>query len=393
MRSVKRREFLKLAAAGALVACSRSDELETYVEGLMSSKHMPGIAGCLVQNGEVLRELSLGYADIERNIPMTLDTLQNIASISKTFTTTAIMQLWEQEAFRLDDDVNDLLPFKVHAQAPITVRQLLTHTSSIADGTSYPANYACGDSDIPLGTWLEEYFTPGGRFYDAGEVYHEWAPGDRFSYSNVAFGLLAYIVEVLSGDPFEDYCSRHIFEPLGMSETSWHLAEIDTSKHAIPYAWVVDGEPRAPIWGGSSVIGTQAPQDGYAANCLYSHPNYPDGFLRTSVRQLLQFAMAYLRGGEPILLPGTVNTILQGYTDEVVDMGETWVWGLGWFMRKIDGQPVWGHNGGDPGVNTVVELKRDERKGAIVFSNTFIDDYATDLRDISARLLSGQDYV
>ncbi len=201
---------------------------------------------------------------------------------------------------------------------------------------------------------------PGGRFHNAGETYHGWAPGERHSYNNVAFGLLGYIVEVLSGEPFADYCKNHIFSPLRMNETSWYLADIDTSKHAIPYAWVEDAESRAPTWGGESlgVIGAPPERDGYAANCLYNHPNYPDGFLRTSVRQLALYMTAYLRGGDPILKPESVDTILRVHHGDV--------WGLCWFMRNIDGRPFWGHDGGDPGVNTIMELNRDEGVGAII---------------------------
>jgi len=380
---MERRDFLKVAVVSAIAGCSRSDELETYIGELMTSMHIPGVAGCVVQNGETVRELSFGYADVEKKTPMGLDTLQNIASISKTFTTTAVMQLWEGGAFQLDDDVNDLLPFVVNPQAAITIRQLLTHTSAISDGTSYSRNYACGDPDISLGVWLEEYFTPGGRFYNAGGTYHDWAPGDRYSYNNVAFGLLGYIVEVLSGELFGEYCERHIFQPLGMGETSWYLADVDTSKHAIPYAWVESGQARAPTWGGESlgVIGAKTEQgDGYVANCLYNHPNYPDGFLRTSVNQLSLYMAAYLRGGEPILKRETVDTMLRVHANDI--------WGLCWFMRNIDGRPFWGHDGGDPGVNSVMELNRDEGVGAIVFSNTYIDDDATDIRAVNARLIS-----
>ena len=168
---MRRREFLKAAAAGVVVGAARRDALDTYVRRGMNTRHIPGVAGCIVRGDDIVRELSYGYADLSKKTPMGLDTLQNIASISKTFTATALMQLWEKGAFRLDDDVNAVLPFEVRGDAVITYRQLLTHTSSIADGTSYARHYGCGDPKIPLGTWLEEYFTPGGRFYDAARQF------------------------------------------------------------------------------------------------------------------------------------------------------------------------------------------------------------------------------
>jgi len=377
-----RRDFMKGAAATALVGCSGTNELETYVDNLMASKHIPGVSGCLVQNGEIVRDLSYGYADIDNQMPMGLDTLQNIASISKTFTATAVMQLWEQRAFALDDDVNRILPFAVHPEAPITIRQLLTHMSSISDGVSYARNYVCGDPEISLGTWLEEYFKPGGRFHNAGETYHPWGPGERYAYNNVAFGLLAYIVEFISGERFGDYCQRYIFQPLGMTQSSWYLADIDLSKHAIPYTWFEGGKARAPTWGGESlgVIGGKMGTAGYVANCLYNHPNYSDGFLRTSVRQLALYVNAYLRNGDPILKPETVDTMLRVHANKI--------WGLCWFMRSINGRTFWGHDGADPGVNTIMEFNPGENVGAIIFSNTYIDDDATDIRALNTRLIS-----
>jgi len=381
---MRRREFLKAAAAGVVVGAARRDALDTYVRRGMNTRHIPGVAGCIVRGDDIVRELSYGYADLSKKTPMGLDTLQNIASISKTFTATALMQLWEKGAFRLDDDVNAVLPFEVRGDAVITYRQLLTHTSSIADGTSYARHYGCGDPKIPLGTWLEEYFTPGGRFYDAEENFHEWSPGERYTYNNVAFGLLGYLVEILSGEPFPDYCRSHIFAPLGMTETSWYLADIDTARHAVPYTWVEDGVPRSPTWGGEPLgaIGPHVEQDGYLVNCLYNHPNYPDGFLRTSVRQLARYARAYLRGGAPILKPETVETMWQVHSEKI--------WGLCWYVRDVEGLPFWGHGGADPGVNTRIDLNREEGLGAIVFANTFMDDAAAEMRDINARVIGAR---
>ena len=381
--SMRRRDFLKAAAAGVIYGCSRSEEPkgEDYFEDRMETMHIPGLTGCVKRNGEMVREIAYGFSDLDEKTPIGLDTIQNIASISKTFAATALMQLWEQGEFRLDDDVNALLPYTVNPKAAVTFRQLLTHTSSIADGTSYSRNYVCGDPDISLSEWLEEYFTPGGRFYDENENFHPWGPGERYTYCNVAYGLLGHLIEVMSGERFADYCQSHIFEPLDMPETSWFLADVDTAKHAIPYTWVEQGEARGPTWGGEPLgaIGATAEADGYLANCLYNHPNYPDGFLRTSVRQLALYMNAYLRGGEPILKKETVDTMLKVHSEEI--------WGLCWYVRDVGGLPFWGHGGADPGVNTRIDFNRETGVGSILFANTFMDDAAAEMRDLNAHLV------
>jgi CubicO group peptidase (beta-lactamase class C family) len=387
---LERRDFLATtgaALAGTALGCTPPgrDELDLYFEERKASLHIPGVAGILWKGGSVLWSGSYGFADLEKQIPMGLDTIQNIASISKTFTATALMQLWELGKLQLDEAVDRYLPYPVrnpsHPGDAITFRHLLTHVSSIDDGTSYSHNYACGDPEISLADWIEGYFTPGGPFYDAGENFHDYRPGESYAYNNVAFGLLARLVEIVSGVSFPDYCSTHIFEPLGMTETSWFVAGLDPTKQAVPYTWRSEGELRGPTWGGEAqgVIGEGGGVDGFLANCLYNHPNYPDGFLRTSVRQLSRYLLAYLDGGPPILKKETVDEMLRVQSEEI--------WGLSWYARDLHGRRFWGHGGADPGVNTRIDLNREDGVGAIVFANTFMDSGAAEMRELNAKIL------
>jgi len=160
LTSINRRDFLKtsLAAGGAFLfgldAFFIPDDLDTFIKEVMEKSHLPGLSACIVRNSNIIWSKGYGWADIENKISMTPDTVQNIASVSKTVTATAVMQLWEKGLFTLDDDVNGYLPFK--AQNPrfpdveITFRQLLTHRSSIKDGPAYEQSYAPGDPQISL---------------------------------------------------------------------------------------------------------------------------------------------------------------------------------------------------------------------------------------------------
>ncbi|MFQ5791117.1 MAG: serine hydrolase domain-containing protein [Acidobacteriota bacterium] len=386
---LNRREFLKVgvAVSSLLVACRESpshtdgedDELDAFMKERMKTLHIPGLAACIVKDKEIVWSKSYGWANIEQQIPMSLDTLQNIASISKTFTATALMQLWEKGELGLDDDINAYLPFEVrnpaHPSKKITFKHLLTHTSSIDDGSSYSRAYACGDPTISLQIWLREYFAEGGAYYNREENFHDWMPGEQYAYNNVAFGLLGYLVEAISGTPFAEYCRANIFLPLGLEETSWFLADIDPSKHAVPYTYVSDGHARGPSWGGLELgsiqeggpSGGRIEKDGYTPNCLYNHPNFPDGFLRTSVNQLTRYMLAYLNGGsyqgKRVLEESSIRNML------TVHFGESG--GLCWFARRLgDGELFWGHGGSDPGVNTRIDFRSADGLGAIVFTNT-----------------------
>jgi len=194
------------------------------------------MACAIVGPGRVRWSKGLGLADVEHQRPMRADTLINIASVSKTVTATAVMQLWEQNRFDLQDDVGRYLPFPLrnpHFPAvPITFEQLLTHRSSIKDNWStYDRTYVCGDSPLALGEWLTAYFTPGGAYWDNAN-WHQWPPGTRNPpaeprcYSNVGFGVLGYLVELLSQRRFSEFCKERIFRPQGMRHTGWFLREI-----------------------------------------------------------------------------------------------------------------------------------------------------------------------
>ena len=191
---IARRTFLSTAVTAAGGACvfgvscagqpsGSSPQIDAFLLDQMAEYDLAGVVACLVKDDRIAWSAAHGFADLERRIPMSLDGIQNICSISKTVTTTALMQLWEQGGFQLDDDVSDYMPIPVrnpnHAKRPITFRLLLTHRSSIRDGDWYRRMYQCGDPKVSLADWIEGYLQPGGRFYDAAENFESWAPGDR----------------------------------------------------------------------------------------------------------------------------------------------------------------------------------------------------------------------
>jgi len=182
-----------------------TDSLDQFIESFITEYHIPGLAGAIVKDGTVRWMQAYGHADLDQDKPMGKSTLLNIGSISKTFPATAIMQLWEQGRLDLDADINTYLSRPIrnpeHPDVPITVQQLLTHTSSIRDGAAYDESYACGDPAISLQEWIEGYFQPGGDYYDPEEHFYDEAPGAEHAYSNVGFGVLGLIVEEITEKP------------------------------------------------------------------------------------------------------------------------------------------------------------------------------------------------
>lgn len=407
--SMNRREFLAftgLTTTGLMFGCSKNQnqvtqgsELDTYIEKRMQDVRIPGLSTCIVKDNRIVWSHSYGYADIKKNIGMTTDHVENIGSISKTFVTTAIMQLWEQGKFKLDDGINQYLSFEVkHPEYPedkITFDHLLTHTSSIADGPAYGKGYACGDPKDSLEVWHGAYFTPGTDKYEPKKNFHPWKPGESRplseSYCNVAFGLLAILVEKLSGQDFEEYCQAHIFKPLEMNNTSWYIRNIDISTHAIPYTWVENGKPRGPAWGGRplGVIRETGPTldsviepDGHAPNCFYNHPNFPDGFLRSSIKQFSNYIRCYLNKG---MFKG--RRILQEDTIKLMLTKRNLNVGLCWQEKKLDdGRIVWGHLGNDPGINNLLMFDPGKGTGTAILANTNMGELGNVRTEIATRL-------
>jgi len=307
---------------------------------------------------------------------MSPDTVTNVASISKTVTNAAVLQLVEQGRLGLDDDVSLHLPFPVRnpqfPEGPITVRQLLTHTSGIEDGDAYDASYACGDPAVPLADWIRGYLVPGGEFYSAAQNFLPTAPGEAYSYSNVGFGLLGYLVEVVSGMPFAEYIDKNLFESLGMTESGFYLTEFEPGRQAVPYARIEAGDTLDNALFGDR-NGETITEAGFIPFCRYSFYNLPDGLVRTSVSQLARFLVAHMRGGEVdgqrILSESTVAEILSPQLDPGLTADEEFVQGLTWSQARSTAGELWGHNGADPGIRSHMQFNPESGRGVIVFAN------------------------
>jgi len=365
-------------------------ERPTYgdiVGAQFQSANLVGLQAGVIENGRTVWAEAYGFADIGRRIAMTPDTIINIASVSKTVTATAVMQLCEDQRLSLDDDINRHLPFAVrnpfHSSEAISVRHLLTHTSSIADGPAYAEAYLCGDARLGLREWLSEYLLPGGRYYHESN-FHSWQPGERFEYSNVGFGLLGLAVETVSYQPFADVCAHNIFQPLAMASTSF-TAKVPSGRQAIPYTTETGERIRDRVVRHNRSPALRSRGNRYVANCLYAFPNFPDGLVRTTVRDFSRFISAVLCGGQfaghRILKALTLEEV---FRPQYQQAGRPASWpaaqGLAWYaLRGPNASLIWLHTGADPGVRTVVMCHLPTRCAALLFANTAPAEGLTDL--------------
>ena len=308
------------------------DLLEAWIEAQRAYGGVPAISVGVVHDQDLVWASGFGAADPERGVPATADTLYRIASITKLFTATALLQLRDAGRLQLDDPVSRHLPwFAVGSPdvdaPPITIRHLITHTSGLPREAAFPY-------------WTDAVF-PTAEEVRAGLGGQEAVlPTEtRWKYSNLALAVAGEVVAAVAGEPYADYVERAILRPLGMTETLVRSPAPDDPRLARGFGRRLPDGSRAP----APFTDTR----GIAAAANMS----------TSVRDLARFAMLQFRGG-----PAGGAQILRGSTlaemQRVHWLEPDWQagWGLGFRVMRIRGKTFVGHGGSVRGYRTHVRL-------------------------------------
>lgn len=338
-------------------------DLPAYLIRYQKQYGLMGLSAAVFRGDSLLFAQGTGLAQKNPDLPVTNQTVFLAASLSKTLVAVAVMQLVEQRKLNLDADINQYLDFRLtnpkRPAAVITCRHLMTHTSGLAD-TYYdelvaqdPFQFYFDKTDPPLSLQaiVQAFFRPTGRYY-AINSFMDVVPGsqDAYSYSNVATTLLAYVVERAAGQPFAQLTKTTIFEPLGMTRTSWQIGSFSPGE----MAW-------------------QFRNDGTAYG-NYTLGLWPAGGLRTTPTDLSRFMRAVALGGsldgKRILTQASVTQMLT----PTLDLGDGAALGLSW--AKIQAGPY--HNlrgfiGQSEGVNSQMFFDPTTQVGAVVLVN---QDYA-----------------
>lgn len=216
-------------------------QIDQLLQGYVADGRLPGVIALVARDGQVVYRKALGYADAAAKTPLRPDAIERIASQTKAITSVGLMELYEQGKFQLDDPIAKYLPAFAHpqvlasfnpkdstyttvpARSEITIRQLLTHTSGIGYAVigSAEARAIYAKAHIPSGVG-----SPQGTLGPAIDalarqpLMHQ--PGERFTYG-LSVDVLGRLIEVLSGQPLDQYLRAHVFEPLGMRDTYFYL--------------------------------------------------------------------------------------------------------------------------------------------------------------------------
>jgi CubicO group peptidase (beta-lactamase class C family) len=311
--------------------------LQDRFSGLLAEHRVPGAAVAVAVDGHVI-DHAAGVLSKATGVEATVDSVFQVGSITKVWTSTLVMQLVDEGAIELDAPVRRYLSeFRLAdkaAAAAITVRQLLCHTAGFE-----------GDIFTDTGTGddcLEKYVPT------LAEVEQLFPPGERFSYNNAGYCVLGRIVEVLRGKPFDDCMREHIFGPLGLTHAANGPYEAILHRAAVGHLQPTpDADPQpAPVW---ALARSNAP----AGSMLAMRP-----------RDLVTFARMHVKGGTApdgtvVLSPDSVKAMQQRQV-EVPRLGLMGnAWGLGWELFDWPGGRVIGHDGGTVGQSALLRVVPD----------------------------------
>lgn len=326
-------------------------DLQRRIGRILSDHPAVGLAVGVIADGRLTFFHGHGVSNIASNAPVTKDTVFRIASISKTFTAVAVMQLWERGLVDLDAPADDYLrAFRLipgHPDwRPATLRHLLTHTAGIPQMVR--------PSRVLSSGWFGESFKLGHPLPTLAEHYRGGLrlaaePGTVFTYSDHSFATVGQIVEDVSGVPLAAYLREHIFGPLGMAATDLLRSERVASRLAMGY--VLRGGRVKPVTDRAWVTA--------AASSIYSTP-----------RDMARYLAALLGGGANqhgrILQPETLATMFAPHYQpdpRVPGMG------LGFFRADCGGHPAVEHQGVLPGFHSQIFLAPHDGVGLMAFTN------------------------
>jgi CubicO group peptidase (beta-lactamase class C family) len=321
-------------------------DLDAFLGGIVpyaiAQANIAGASVAVVADGRLLFAHGYGFADVKSRRPVIADqTLFRAGSVSKLFTWTAVMQLVEQGKLDLDRNINDYLDFKIPERygKPITLRDVMTHSGGFED-TVTDLFVATPSQLFPLRQYLIRHMPP--------IIY---PPGQVVAYSNYAATLAGYIVERVSGEPFDEYIERHILGPLGMEHSSFR-------------------QPLPPGLRPFMASGYSQASDAHAAPFELVEAA-PAGALTTNVTDLAKFMLAQLDGGSyggaQILTPATLREMHTPQGRPLPGMNGM---DLGFYDENRNGLRIIGH-GGDTGVfHSDLHLLLDKGVGFVVMLNS-----------------------
>ncbi|PXX25928.1 serine hydrolase [Arenibacter sp. ARW7G5Y1] len=351
---------------------SSATDLNVYLGELVQSHTVPGLAISIVKGNNIVYQESFGYANIQNQIAYTNESINSIASLSKTFVGAAVAKAIEQGYFTLETDINDILPIQLinpkQPEGVIKIKHLVTHTSGLLDNPEvYLAHnyHIIPGEDIAtagagllmdevgieqretftLEEFLANYFVEDGDLYSL-DNFADTPPGSTWNYSNLATGLTGYIIETATGQSFDDYVKENILHHLQMNASTYDISEINTHEMATRY---INEDTPLPV---------------------YANDSYPEGSMYTTNDDMGKYLLDMVKGikGESTVLFSkdsyellfapqlAAGTVPQDFAENH---------GLFWYFQ--DGKAL--HGGNSFGISTHMEIDQNGNSGYVLLTN------------------------
>jgi CubicO group peptidase (beta-lactamase class C family) len=347
----KSRCLLLLLFFSVVSAYGQVQKAEEEIQAIMQKYDAVGLSVAVVKKGEIAYANAFGLKDVETGTKLSPDDIFRIASISKSFSATAIMQLVEAGKLSLDDDMSNLVGFKVrnpkYPDTPITLKMVLSHTSSINDSQGYFTLDAINPAKNP----------------DWAQCYNAYEPGKDYEYCNLNFNMVGTIIEKVSGERFDQYIKQHILDPLGLYG-GYAVDSLDASLFTTLYAY----DPLTGQYTPSP--SAYAPRREEIRNYVlgYSTPVFsPTGGMKISAPDLARYMTMHMQKGKysgtRIISKKSSRAMQQRIARN----------GYGLALTKetdlIPGKTMIGHTGSAYGLYSAMFFQPKEKFGIVVITN------------------------
>ncbi len=343
---------LLLASLSVQMVWGQAEGWLQELEAIRNKYHAVGLEVVAMKDGEIVLDRAFGLKSREDSIPLQPGDVYRIASVSKTFVATAIMQLVEKGKLALDDDVNRYLGFQLrnprYPDVPITVRMLLCHRSSLKDNLTY--------SHLNI-------IDPDANPHYA-DCYKDYAPGTEYAYSNLGYTLLGAVIENVSHKRFDRYIKKHISRPLRL-HGSFNFADQPSEKYVNTYAYI-RRKDTLQLYRPAS----QPQVDSLRSYCLGRSTLIfsPAGGMRISASELATYMAMHMYGGtwgrKQIISPQSEQQMREIQTPE-----QRYALSFRHYVNRIPGERMIGQTGGAHGIHSAMFFHPEKKFGFIVICN------------------------
>lgn len=310
-----------------------AEEFDAFLLRGMEQLGIPGVAGALIEDGEIVHLASFGVTSVN-GPPITPQTPFQTGSVSKSFTALLVAQLIDEGRVSLDDPVRMHIPWfrtrDTTASDQITLHHLLSHRSGIAtlDGNRYQSTTYRGNDALEQAV----------RRLRNARLHAR--PGETYQYSNANYATLSLLIEIVEEQPFEEIAQARIFSKLGMSNS---------------YIQVSDADTAAPAIGHTHWFGQTVERDFIPGRMMMGA-----GGTTASAEDLATYLIAVMEA-DPRIAPPVLAKALSTSKEGAYEFG--------WSIDKIEGQPVIYHGGQNAGFISMVEFDPESKRGALVLTN------------------------